>query len=80
MTDRNLKDLFQCLGCDVGKKDPGKRILFTNYCLGYRKGYETGGMTKQLLDMDSELFDDLVNAVKPRIIIYREDFNEKALQ
>ncbi len=68
-TDRNLKTLFSILKCDIDSLNPGKRILFTNYCLGYRTGSETGGMTKSLMDIDEELFRDLVNAVKPKIII-----------
>ncbi|MBP3261217.1 hypothetical protein [Pseudobutyrivibrio sp.] len=69
LTDRNLVELFGCLGCNIASKDSGKRILFTNYSLGYREGSETGGMTKSLMRQDSELFNDLVMAVKPRIII-----------
>ena len=68
-TDRNLADLFSILGCDIESLNPGKRILFTNYCLGYRKESETGGMTPALMGMDKELFDDLVKAVRPGIII-----------
>lgn len=68
-TDRTLTELFQCLGCDIATKDPGKRILFTNYSLGYRAGSETGGMTKTLMRQDEELFHDIVGAVKPIIII-----------
>ena len=68
-TDNNLIKLFKALGCDICKKDPGKRLLFTNYCLGYRKTKQSGGMTQNLLSKDKELFDDLVKAVKPRVII-----------
>ena len=68
-TDRNLIELFMLLGCDITKKDPGKRIFFTNYSLGYRKGSETGGMTKGLMKKDRELFEKLVAAIKPKIII-----------
>ncbi|MBR5636715.1 MAG: hypothetical protein IKW81_07310 [Pseudobutyrivibrio sp.] len=69
MTDRNLKDLFSILKCDINSSNPGKRILFTNYCLAYRTGSETGGMTKTLMNMDEEIFKDLVDSVKPKIII-----------
>jgi predicted house-cleaning noncanonical NTP pyrophosphatase (MazG superfamily) len=68
-TDRNLIELFKILGCDITKENPGKRLLFTNYCLAYRTGSETGGMTKSLLRMDAEIFDKLVNAVRPKTII-----------
>ncbi|MBP3279469.1 MAG: hypothetical protein J6M44_10990, partial [Butyrivibrio sp.] len=42
ITDKNLKELFQCLGCDIEKADPGLRLFFTNYSLGYRRGSEQG--------------------------------------
>lgn len=69
ITDENLTGLFRCLGCDIEKTDSGLRLFFTNYCLGYRRGPETGGMSKKLIKEDSELFDDLVIAIKPKIII-----------
>ncbi|MCR5118884.1 MAG: hypothetical protein K6B44_04610 [Lachnospiraceae bacterium] len=69
VTDRNLVELFKIYGCDITKREPGKRIFFTNYSLGYRKGSETGGMTKGLMRKDSELFDELVTSIKPRVII-----------
>ena len=68
-TDRNLAELFDILGCDIRTNRVGKRILFTNYCLGYRKGSDTRGMTLSLMKMDKELFDDLVKAVHPKVII-----------
>lgn len=69
ITDKNLKKLFKCFDCDIEKIDPGQRLLFTNYSLGYRKGSEQGGMTKALLKEDGSFFDDLVRALKPKIII-----------
>lgn len=68
-TDRNMTAFFAVLNCDITKKDPGRRLLFTNYSLGYRSGSETGGMTKSLMLEDKELFEDLVAAVKPKMII-----------
>ncbi|MCR4677540.1 MAG: hypothetical protein K5679_02165 [Lachnospiraceae bacterium] len=68
-TDKTLIEMFKVLGCDITKRNPGKRLFFTNYSLGYRDGKETGGMTKKLMSMDSELFDELVNAIHPKIII-----------
>lgn len=68
-TDKMLISLFQELNCDITKVDPGKRIVFTNYSLGYREGSETGGMTKSLLLEDKELFEDLVNAIHPKVIL-----------
>ena len=68
-TDLRMKDLFEILGCNISKIDPGKRLFFTNYSLGYRSGPETGGMTKALMRMDRKLFDDLVKTINPKLII-----------
>ncbi len=68
-TDKVLTEMFRCIGCDITNKDPGKRLFFTNYSLGYREGSETGGMTKSLMKMDKELFEDLVTAIRPKVII-----------
>ena len=68
-TDRMLTELFREFGCDISEADPGLRLFFTNYSLGYRDGSETGGMTKGLLKEDKELFNDLVDAIKPKVII-----------
>lgn len=70
-TDKRLALMFKAFGenVDITSKDPGMRILFTNYSLGYRTGSETGGMTKTIMRQDRELFEDLVEAIKPRIII-----------
>lgn len=68
-TDKMLVSLFRELFCDITKVDSGKRIFFTNYSLGYREGSETGGMTKSLLLEDKELFEKLVLAVHPKVII-----------
>lgn len=70
-TDRNLICLFKAFGdhVDITKKNPGLRLFFTNYSLGYRTGSETGGMTRRLLRMDKEFFSDLVKTIKPKIII-----------
>lgn len=68
-TDKMLVSLFRELFCDITNVDPGKRIFFTNYSLGYREGSETGGMTKSLLLQDKELFEKLVLAIHPKVII-----------
>ncbi len=70
-TDRALVQLFRVFGdkVDITGPEPGLRLFFTNYSLGYRVGSETGGMTKRLMRQDAELFDELVLAVRPSIII-----------
>ena len=69
-TDKNLAKLFQkCFHCNIKSTSPGKRLFFTNYSMGYRHDKQTGGMTKGLLRKDKELFDELVAAIKPKMII-----------
>ncbi len=70
-TDQRLAFMFQAFGekVDITLRDPGMRLFFTNYSLGYRGGSETGGMTKTIMRQDKELFEMLVKAIKPRIII-----------
>ncbi|MBR6150213.1 MAG: hypothetical protein IKQ25_02935 [Lachnospiraceae bacterium] len=70
-TDRNLAEMFKAFGekIDISKDNPGMRLFFTNYSLGYRTGRETGGMTKGLMKEDKEFFDELVLAIQPKIII-----------
>ena len=68
-TDSVLIEMFSILGCDITKTDPGKRIFFTNYCLGYRTGSEQGSMKKRIMKLDREYFEELVEILKPKIII-----------
>lgn len=68
-TDRVVTEMFKVFGIDVTKKDPGLRLFFTNYSLGYRGCSESGGMTKPLMRKDKKFFDDLVLATKPKLII-----------
>ena len=68
-TDKNLVKIFSAFGVDILKNEPGMRLFFTNYTLGYRIGSETGGMTKTIMRQDEELFNDLVLVIRPKIII-----------
>ena len=68
-TDKTLAKMFTVFGVDIMKKNPSMRLFFTNYSLGYRKGSETGGMTKTIMKQDEELFNDLVISIRPKIII-----------
>lgn len=69
-TDKRLAKMFTAFGdVNINSINPGMRLFFTNYSLGYRSGSETGNMTKTIMKLDSELFDDLVEAIKPKIII-----------
>ncbi len=69
-TDKRLAKMFMAFGdVNINERNPGMRLFFTNYSLGYRSGSETGNMTKKIMKIDSDLFDDLVTAIKPKIII-----------
>ena len=68
-TNRNLCELFLCLGDEYDISKPNQHLFFTNYCLGYRSGSETGNMTKTLLMQDKKAFDTLVDIVQPKVII-----------
>ncbi|SCW34300.1 hypothetical protein SAMN05660484_00584 [Eubacterium ruminantium] len=70
-TDRKMAIMFKAFGenIDIMNVDPGLRLFFTNYSLGYRGCSETGGMTKSIMKQDEDLFNDLVLAIRPKIII-----------
>ncbi|SCX09588.1 hypothetical protein SAMN02910339_01364 [Lachnospiraceae bacterium YSD2013] len=72
-TDKTMQKMFKAFGegINISCANPGMRLFFTNYSLGYRADgcSESGGMTKKLLREDSELFDCLVEALNPKIII-----------
>ncbi len=70
-TDQTLREMFRAFGSqiDIMNKKPGMRLFFTNYSLGYRSGKESGGMTKTLMLQDRIYFEQLVEAISPRIII-----------
>ena len=46
--------MFKAFGenVDIMSTDPGMRLFFTNYSLGYRNGRQSGGMTKKLMKED----------------------------
>lgn len=74
-TDRNLKMLLQELKCgdeviypDIFK-NRYNNLFFTNFCLGYRTGKESGGMTKEVMLRDESYFKELINILNPKIII-----------
>ena len=73
-TDDNLVELFKVLKDSEGKPDniDTKRyddLFFTNFCLGYRKGKESGGMAKELIKKDAEFFKRLVEILEPENIL-----------
>lgn len=71
-TNNALIEDFAYLGIDIRKYDCGKRLFFTNYSLGYRPrtvGSESKLITNKLLKRDKDLFELLVEVIKPKIII-----------
>lgn len=73
-TDDNLVELFKVLKDSEGKSYDiaTKRyddLFFTNFCLGYRKGKESGGMPKELMKRDAVFFKRLVAILEPENIL-----------
>ena len=66
-TSVNLVELFKVLGRDVTK--PCADVFFTNFCLGYRLGQNSGGMTKELMMRDADLFCNLCEILEPENIL-----------
>lgn len=66
-TDANLFQLFKVLDRDLLKLNDD--VFFTNFCLGYRLGNESGGMTKDLMMRDAKLFLELCNILEPENIL-----------
>lgn len=73
-TDDNLVELFKVLKDSQGEpyNIATKRyddLFFTNFCLGYRKGKESGGMPKGLMKKDAKFFKKLVVILEPDNIL-----------
>lgn len=74
-TDRNLIFLFSQLTNNGIKLFPDiqhiryDNLFFTNFCLGYRTKQSTGGMTKDIMMLDSPYFIGLTKTVNPKIIL-----------
>jgi len=50
-TDKNMAKMFKSFGdnIDILKDNPGMRLFFTNYSLGYRTDSESGGISNSLM-------------------------------
>lgn len=68
-TDANLIELFKVLGYDSIANTRYADLFFTNFCLGYRAGKESGGMTKTLMMKDSGFFKELCDILEPENIL-----------
>ena len=66
-TSVNLVELFKILDRDITK--PCADVFFTNFCLGYRLGKTSSGMTKKLMMRDAELFRELCEILEPENIL-----------
>lgn len=66
-TDQNLIALFrQALGIDLNRKN--ENLFFTNLVLGYRTGNSSGTLNTPL-SQDQAFFKELVNILRPKIVI-----------
>ncbi|MBR4152388.1 MAG: hypothetical protein IKT98_05460 [Selenomonadaceae bacterium] len=67
VTSKNLVELFKILERDITKSCDD--VFFTNFCLGYRIGNESGGMTKELMMRNANLFRELCEILEPENIL-----------
>ena len=65
--DRRLFELFKILDRDIGKRCDD--VFFTNFCLGYRIGKGSGGMSKKMMMHDAQLFKELCMILEPENIL-----------
>ena len=70
-TDQRLIELFDMLGDKDIENTRYDELFFTNFCLGYRTGKNSGGMKYEDLntDINCKLFRDSVELIKPENII-----------
>lgn len=70
-TDANLIELFEVLEYSGIDKKEYDDLFFTNFCLGYRTGNQSGGMTgnQMMSNNNSEYFLRLCELLRPENII-----------
>lgn len=74
-TDRNLTELFKVLGYGAKREVTNitvfryPELFFTNFCLGYRSGKDSSGMTVTQMMKDSEYFLRLCAILQPENIL-----------
>ncbi len=78
-TDYMLVDLFAEIGIPNIDTKRYSNLFFTNFCLGYRTGTGSGGMTLKLLMHDAEYFQRLVDMLKPEHILCLGQLVSKAV-
>ena len=66
-TDKNLVELFECIGCDITVPHP--ELFFTNFVLGYRHHGTSGGFQRRWADHDSDFFRELADILQPQVIL-----------
>lgn len=67
-TDINVIALFRQLGYEI-VRERYSELFFTNFCLGYRRGKNSGNMTETLMSKDRESFQKLCELLKPQHIL-----------
>lgn len=73
-TDKNLIELFRQLGYGEGDvpsiaQKRYSELFFTNFCLGYRRQGNSGGMKKKFMKKDTESFQKLCTILQPKNIL-----------
>lgn len=67
-TDDTLVELFGVLGYKINERRYDE-LFFTNFCLGYRTGRESGNMDKTLMMKDAAYFKRLCKILEPKNIL-----------
>ena len=67
-TDDNLVELFKVLEYNIDEHRYDE-LFFTNFCLGYRTGRESGNMDNELMMKDAKNFRRLCEILEPKNIL-----------
>ena len=68
-TDKNLIELFKVLGYSDIAKNRYEDLFFTNFCLAYRTGKESGNVANNIMKESAPLFKALCNILEPENIL-----------
>ena len=71
-TDKNLIELFKVLGYSDIANNCYEDLFFTNFCLAYRTGKESGNLPtdiRKAMEESSPLFKDLCSILEPKKIL-----------
>ena len=68
-TDKNLIELFKILGYSDIANNRYEDLFFTNFCLAYRTGKESGNVPDSIMKESAPLFSELCRILEPKNIL-----------